>query len=570
MQSGVSLEGRLGELAEPVQAALSRIQAERVVARIWSGDHTVWKPEPREITNRLGWLRAPTLMEPHWDEIHEFAQEIRGSGFQRAVLLGMGGSSLAPEVLSRMCPQRDGLLTVTVLDTTHPDAIARIRDSLDFAKTLFIVSTKSGGTVETLSLFKYFYRQVSALLGPHKAGDHFCAITDPGSGLETLARSLRFRKIFQNDPNVGGRYSALTFFGLVPAALMGFDGRSILERAEAMAERCRGENGRAQGGNPGLWLGTVLGTAALHGQDKLTLWTDAAFGNLGDWVEQLIAESTGKEGKGIVPVVDEPVGETAAYGPDRLIVLTGVGKDRGGARPLDWGSDFFGAGIPQVRVQTEGPQEVGALFFLWEFATVVAGHLLEINPFDQPNVESAKVQAKKMLAEYSASGRLPHVPTALQWRNVDVIGHAAGSTVREAFHAFVDAVPAAGYIGVHAYVAPSAEVTASLRELQKTLRDRTQKAVTVGYGPRFLHSTGQLHKGDGGKGVFIQITDEPQTDLPIPDDPGGETSTVTFGTLIAAQALGDREALLAAGRPVLRLHIRGDVAQTVRALAQEI
>ncbi|MEJ5349720.1 MAG: hypothetical protein WHS46_13655 [Desulfosoma sp.] len=570
MPSPISVDVCLADLTNPVQDALNEMKKHSIVQRLWSGDHTVWKPEPKEISNRLGWLEAPRNMKDRLEEIEAFVREIRQSPVEKVVLLGMGGSSLAPEVLSRMFASRDGFPTLIVLDTTHPDMILRVRTSLDFKKTLFIVATKSGGTVETLSLFKYFYNEVSALIGTGNAGALFCAITDPGSGLETLARSLGFRKIFLNDPNVGGRYSALTLFGMVPAALLGIDVAKILRSAETMAEACREEEAGLLDGNPGLILGAVLGVGARHGRDKATLVMDSVFANLGDWVEQLIAESTGKEGKGILPVVNEPLGPRDVYGSDRLFITTGVEIDGSSAPSSPLEADFPMAVFPHVRLKARDPWDVGALFFLWEFATVVAGHLIGIQPFDQPNVESAKVQAKKMLAAFQASGSLPQLPVAFQWQNVMVIGETKGSTLTEVLKSFVDTVPAEGYIAVHAYVAPSPEMNQALQALQKALRDRTKKAVTVGYGPRFLHSTGQLHKGDAGKGIFIQITDEPLKDIPIPDEPGRDAYRVTFGTLIAAQALGDREALLAAGRRVLRLHITADAAQTLQMLAREL
>ncbi len=570
MPSPIAVNGRLADLTNPVQDALNEMKKHSIVQRIWSGDHTVWKREPKEISDRLGWLEAPWSMKDRLEEMEAFVREIRQSPIEKVVLLGMGGSSLAPEVLSRMFAPPNGFPTLIVLDTTHPDAVFRVRASLDLTKTLFIVATKSGGTVETLSLFKYFYNEVSALKGEGNAGAIFCAITDPGSGLEALARSLTFRKIFLNDPNVGGRYSALTLFGMVPAALLGIDVAKILKSAEAMAEACRREEADLFDGNPGLILGAVLGVGARHGRDKATLVMDPVFANLGDWVEQLIAESTGKEGKGILPVVNEPLGSRDVYGPDRLFITTCVETNGSTAASSPLEVDFPMEVFPHVRLKARNPWDVGALFFLWEFATVVAGHLLGIQPFDQPNVESAKVQAKKMLAAFQASGSLPQLPAAFQWQNVTVIGETKGSTVREALESFVDAVPAEGYIGVHAYVAPSLEMDQALQALRTALRDRTKKAVTVGYGPRFLHSTGQLHKGDAGKGIFVQITDEPSKDVPIPDEPGREAFGVTFGTLIAAQALGDREALLAAGRRVLRLHITADVAQTLQMLAREL
>ncbi|SMC16155.1 transaldolase / glucose-6-phosphate isomerase [Desulfacinum hydrothermale DSM 13146] len=566
MTGETALELFLGTLASEVKASVEAMTRDRIVERIWRKDHTVWKPEPEEITNRLGWLHVAEAMIPRLPEVDSFVEEVRSAGLTQAVLLGMGGSSLAPEVLARIFPRRPGFLDLTVLDTTHPDAIARVRDRLDLKRSLFIVATKSGGTVETISLFKYFYNLMLDVRPPHQVGGHFCAITDPGSGLEERARSLAFRKIFLNDPEIGGRYSALSYFGLVPAALMGTDIRTILERGRRAAQACGVASPGGAEPNPGLLLGSVLGTAARAGRDKMTLMVDPLLANLADWVEQLVAESTGKEGRGILPVAGEPLGPPDVYGDDRVFVWVGAGKG-GSWQGLE---ALREAGFPCVGITVGDPHDVGALFFVWEFATAVAAHLLGVNPFDQPNVESAKIQAKKMLGAYRESGTLPRLPATAEQEGLQVLGHSPAATPADALRRFVDHVSQGGYVAIQAYVPPDQETDRSLGRLQKTLRNRTRKAVTVGYGPRFLHSTGQLHKGDAGKGSFIQISSDISRDVPIPDAPGEPASSVTFGALIAAQAHGDREALLQAGRPVLRLHVTRKVAEALDRLCEHL
>ncbi|SHF68593.1 transaldolase / glucose-6-phosphate isomerase [Desulfacinum infernum DSM 9756] len=566
MAGDIKLELFPGVLDRSVDAAVAAMARDGVVERIWRKDHTIWKPEPREITNRLGWLHVADAMESRLAEVNAFVDDVRSDGYTQAVLLGMGGSSLAPEVLSRIFPPQPGFLRLTVLDTTHPDAIARVRDQLDLERTFFVVATKSGGTVETISLFKYFYNLMLDVFPSHEVGSRFCAVTDPGSGLEDMARSLAFRKIFLNDPEIGGRYSALSYFGLVPAALTGADVGEILSRGRAAARACRVSDPETPGANPGLFLGAVLGAAARAGRDKMTLGVDPVFANLADWVEQLVAESTGKEGRGILPVAGEPLGPPDVYGDDRLFVLV----NESGAARADGLEDLLKAGFPCVHLIAEDRYDVGALFFLWEFATAVASHLLAVNPFDQPNVESAKVQAKKMLEAYKASGSLPRLPVAAEAEGIQVLGDAPAGAPAQALKRFVEDLSAGGYVAIQAYVPPDEETDRVLTCLQRALRDGSRRAVTVGYGPRFLHSTGQLHKGDAGKGRFVQITNEVRNDLPIPDAPGASASSVTFGTLIAAQAHGDREALLAAGRPVLRLHVTGDTAEALGNLCDSL
>ena len=516
---------------------ISELSRDRIIPRIWAGDHTVWKPDPAGIVDRLGWLHCPETMPAEIPRLQAFAGSVRAAGYTHALLLGMGGSSLAPELFGTLFAGCGGL-PLAVLDSTVPGSVLAHARRLDPARTLFIVSTKSGTTVETLSFFKYFYNWTAAALGVDHAGDHFAAITDPGSKLADLAARLHFRDTFLNDPNIGGRNSALSFFGLVPAALVGVDLPRLLARAAAMAAAC-GPAVPAED-NPAASLGLSMAEAAKAGRDKLTFITPPHLASFCGWVEQLIAESTGKEGKGILPVVGEPLGAPEVYGDDRLFVYLG---DRGGDSMMS----------PSVQVDWPDLYDLGGQFFLWELATAVAGYRLGINPFDQPNVEAAKVLARRLVADYTAKGVLP--------------GGSAASLDSDALACFLDQAQPGDYVAVQAYVQPTAETTAALQAFRTRLRDRTHLAVTLGYGPRYLHSTGQLHKGDAGHGLFIQLTAADPQDAPIPDEPGSPASSLSFGVLKTAQVLGDAQALAAAGRRVIRFDLGEDIGGGLTRLA---
>jgi transaldolase/glucose-6-phosphate isomerase len=538
---------RLGSYQEAVDEALAEMAENGIVKRIWSHDHTVWKPEPTQITNRLGWLNTAQVMRENIRRLEELTEGVRSDGYTHALLLGMGGSSLAPEVFRKTFGVKEGYLDLAVLDSTDPGAVLAFAERLDPARTLFIVATKSGGTVETLSFFKFFYNQVAEAVGVERAGEHFIAITDPGSKLVDLAERYGFRDVFLNDPNIGGRYSALSYFGLVPAALIGMDLARLLDRALEASTACNScveaEN------NPGAWLGAVLGELAKTGRDKVTFAISPSIASFGDWVEQLIAESTGKEGKGILPVVGEPLGAPDVYGKDRLFLhlrLDGDDSQDAAIKALEE------AGHPVVRVRQHDRYGLGAQMFMWEMATAVAGQRLDINPFDQPNVEAAKVLARRIVAEYTEKGALP--------------GGEAAPLTADALKGFLEQAqqgdPATGlgrsYIAIQAYVQPTEETDKVLQKLRTQLRDRYKLATTVGYGPRFLHSTGQLHKGDAGNGLFIQLTADARRDAPIPDEAGESDSSMTFGVLKTAQALGDGQALHEAGRRVVRFDLGTD------------
>jgi glucose-6-phosphate isomerase len=544
----------LGSYQEAVDAALDEMVENRVVARIWAHDHTVWKPEPAEITNRLGWLHIAEVMGEDYARLEGFVEDVRAAGYTHALLLGMGGSSLAPEVFRKTFGVAPGYLDLVVLDSTDPGAVLAYAEELDLARTLFIVSTKSGGTVETLSFFKYFYNRVASVVGADGAGEHFVAITDPGSKLADLAERYNFRATFLNDTNIGGRYSALSYFGLVPAALVGVDVPRLLDDATSMA--CATESCVAARENPGALLGAILGELAKAGRDrgtrdKVTFVTSPQIASFGDWVEQLIAESTGKEGKGILPVVGEPLGSPDVYGDDRLFVYLRLEGDDGYDSAVQALED---AGQPVVRLRLKNLYDLGGQFFLWEMATAVASHRLAINPFDQPNVEAAKVLARRTVAEYTETGALP-------------AGEAAPLT-EEALKEFLAQAKPGDYIAIQAYVQPAQEAGAALQSLRAQLRDRLKLATTVGYGPRFLHSTGQLHKGDAGNGLFIQFTAEAPQDEAIPDEAGSVDSSISFGVLKMAQALGDAQALLDAGRRMIRFDLGRDVAGGIKQLTR--
>ena len=557
----------LGEFDTAVRKSLSRLVEEDVISRILAHDYTVWKPEPTEITNRLGWLDSPRVMTDAVGEIDAFVEEVRREGFTHGLLLGMGGSSLAPEVFRNIFGVTEGFLDVTVLDSTDPDAVLEKQRSLDLSKTLFIVSTKSGGTIETISFMKYFYTAALDSVGPDRVGRHFCAITDPGSGLEAMGEELEFRKIFRNDSNIGGRYSALSYFGLVPAALIGMDLKQILSRAAAMA----GHATDPGSDNTAARTGTAMGELAMAGRDKVTFITSEALLPFGAWVEQLIAESTGKEGRGILPVENETLLAPEAYGRDRLFVYLKIDGDDALEETVQ---TFRAAGHPIVSLCLRDIYDVCGEFFRWEIATVIAGRRLGINPFDQPNVESAKVLARQMMTTYQETGTLPELNPDFDDNGLQIFSGGPVSQPEFALKEFLDAAnpgkdmsEGRSYVSIQAYVRPTAESHAALRELRTRIQAFTRLATTVGYGPRFLHSTGQLHKGDAGNGLFIQITNERSEDAEIPDQAGAHTSQMTFGILIEAQCLGDRQALLDGHRRVLRIHVDRDLPKVLERLA---
>ncbi|HNY65317.1 MAG TPA: bifunctional transaldolase/phosoglucose isomerase [Deltaproteobacteria bacterium] len=559
------LKASLGKLDGPVQARLERLKNDRVVARVWEHDHTLWNESPREITNRLGWLGIIGAMLEKADEIEDFARDVRARGYTKAYLLGMGGSSLAPEVMREILGVADGWLDLVIVDTTDPAFLLDLASGLDPSRSLFIVSSKSGSTVETSSAFAYFHALMEEKLGAGKAGEHFIAVTDPGSSLVALARQRGFLRVFVNDPNIGGRYSALSCFGLVPAALMGADIRSLLDRALVMTENCEASNCVVNGNNHGGRLGAILGEAARGGRDKATFVISPGFTAFGDWVEQLVAESTGKEGTGIVPVVGEHPGFPGQYRDDRIFIHLRLNGDETHDDRLE---ELEQAGHPVVRIALADTLDLGGQFFLWEMATAVAGHVLGINPFDQPDVEAAKASAREAVEEFRKTGSLPAPAPALSAGGISLVGDVKGESIEDALKAFLGNARPGSYVAIQAFLPPSSGTGAALDTLRMTIRDTCRVATMCGYGPRYLHSTGQLHKGDSGRGLFIQLTCANAQDAVIPGDAG---PSLTFGTLKDAQALGDFNALKSRGRPVIRLHIEGgDIPGALKVITEAL
>ncbi len=493
-------------LEQAVAGRLRRAHDDDVVHRIWHRDGTLWAPAGTpEVTNRLGWLDIAEKMLENVDDLEAFADEVRAAGYTDVVLCGMGGSSLAPEVLRRSCA--DQAMTLHVLDSTHPDVVKATTDAIDLSKTLFVVSSKSGGTIETMSQFKAFHELQSD-------GAHYVAVTDPGTSLAELGREHGFRRVFENDPEIGGRYSALSYFGLVPAALIGVDVRAVLETAQEAAANCQRKDD-----NSGLWLGIALGELARNGRDKLTFVVDEPLSAFGLWVEQLVAESTGKLGRGILPIADEPLVDPDAYGPDRVFLHIAVGDEDNAAKV----AALRKAGHPTITVRADGPADLGRIFFHSEFATAVAGWVLELNPFDQPNVQEAKDNTAKALAEGP--------------QDID-----AGS-----LDELLSGLEPPSYVAILAFVPYSDEIDAAAARLRERLVRDHGVATTFGYGPRYLHSTGQFHKGGPSAGRFIEIVDDTATDVAVPGESFG------FKTLIRAQADGDLLTLRAHGLPAVRV-----------------
>ena len=557
-----------------VKEELVKLKAEQIIDRIWNRDHTAWNENPKEISNRLGWLQSHRLMLEEIPGLEGFVKELQAEGFTQALLLGMGGSSMAPEVFRKVFGIKDGYLDLHILDTTDPDAIAETENRLDLKTTLVIVATKSGGTVETISLMKYFYNRMAKTVGAAMVGNSFVAITDPGSGLEDDAGKLNFRKVFLNDPGIGGRYSALSYFGIVPAAIVGVDLKRLLFRSGAVEMSSKTPTLPPAGGNSPAWLGAVLGCLGKMGRDKVTFISSPEIEPFEAWVEQLIAESTGKEGTGLLPVCGEIPGSPGVYAEDRVFIYTRLKKDSIHDQKV---KALVEAGQPVIQLNLLDQYSLGGEYFRWMMATAVAGWALNINPFDQPNVESAKVLAREMISGYQQEGKLPSSSPDLEEEGLQVYGAAGSANLQQALQSFLGQAEKGeencrgrSYISIQAYLKPAPEAGQALQELQTSLRDKTLMAVTSGYGPRFLHSTGQLHKGDAGRGLFIQLTADPQTDLPIPEEAGSDKSNISFGILKEAQALGDRQALIDGGRRVLRIHLTGEHADAIRKIVQSL
>ena len=519
---------------------LDRLIERRVAQRIRQRDYTVWRSDPREISNRLGWLDAGEFLRPHLDELAHFVDQVHAEGYQDVVLLGMGGSCLGPEVLRLSHGSIANYPRLTMLDSTVPEQVSAVASAINPARTLFIVSSKSGGTIETLSFYRYFRGLVDRALSADNAGGNFVAITDEGTPLQRMAVDEGFRRVFVNPDDIGGRYSVLSWFGMVPAALAGVDVRRLLDSAAIMRDRCLGEDPEA---NPGLQLGALLGSAALAGRDKVTLIAPSPIEGFGLWVEQMIAESLSKESRGIVPVAGEPLLSPDCYGNDRLFVFLqtpGCGEIAGLVQNLER------AGHPVSQLSVQDCSDLGAEFFRWEYATAVAGSVIDVHPFDQPDVQGAKDNTDALLEGYLRDGGLPDLA-------------ASGSLA-----ALLERAGSGDYLAILSYAPFDSEYDGLLNELRTRVIRKFRIATTAGYGPRYLHSTGQLHKGGPASGLYLHLTTPGHRELPIPGQRYG------FDILAAAQAFGDHQALKKLGRRIVSIDLGDDPITGLQRLLEDL
>ena len=527
------------------EEAAAFLARSRAVERVWERDHTLWREDPTEIADRLGWLDLPVEMAASVDDIDAFADEIRAEGVERVVLLGMGGSALGPETLRQCFGKRPDFPDLTTLDSTLPDRVKAVADSIDAARTLFIVSSKSGTTIEPNALYAFFRRLVVDTVGGARAGARFVAVTDADTPLDDLARAGGFRRVFRNPADVGGRYSVLSYFGLVPAALAGYDARGLLSGGAAMRASCAPDADALA--NPAARLGAEMGALAVNGRDKLTILASPTLAPFGLWAEQLVAESLGKDGRGIVPIVGEPLGGADAYGEDRQFVYM---KMRGEDSDADALADRLeSAGHPLARYEMDADalaSGLGAEFYRWEFAAATAGAVLGVNPFDQPDVQSAKDLAQAALDEYARGGRLPDI--------------SPRGSARE----LAASLAPGDYMALLAYVPQTERTDAALAELRAALLSQYGVPTTLGYGPRYLHSTGQLHKGGANNVAALALIAPHRAQVAIPNE------RIDFGALADAQAWSDVEALKSAGRrtAIAVLADGGDPAEGIRGIAQ--
>jgi len=539
-----------------------------LVNRFWSRDATLWTG-----ADEGQWLDWLTIVErADVPDLQRLAGEVRQEGFTNAVVLGMGGSSMCPEVLAMTFGQIAGFPRLLVLDSTDPAQLSSLEQKIDIARTLFIVASKSGSTLEPNIFMQYFLARVRERLGADGAARHFIAITDPGSRLEQFARETGFRQIFPGVASIGGRYSALSNFGLVPAAVMGLDVVKLLARSAGMVEACRID--ATPGQNPGVALGAILGAAHNLGRDKLTIVCSPAISDFGAWLEQLVAESTGKQGKAIIPVDREPLRVPDVYGQDRLFVYLRVATSPDAAQDAAM-EKIVRAGHPLVRLDLNDTYDLGAEFFRWEVATATAGAAIGINPFDQPDVESAKVEARRITAQYESTGILPSSAAIIEEQHLQVFADErnqrelfagqAPSSVVDVLRAHLVRLTAGDYFCLLAFIEMSVPNEERLQHIREAVLDAKRVATCLGFGPRFLHSTGQAHKGGPASGVFLQVTGDHLRDLPVPGQ------RLSFGIVEAAQAAGDFAVLAARSRRLLRIHLRGgDVDEALTALCQAV
>jgi transaldolase/glucose-6-phosphate isomerase len=554
------------ELDEGVKAALDDWRANGKVRRLWSGDASLWTETDE--SRWLGWL---TIVDeeikaaPHLDA---FAADVKRGEFTDALLLGMGGSSLGAEVLAQSLGGKPGFPRLQIVDSTDPAQIRRIESSIDLRRTLFFVSSKSGSTLEPNIFKQYFYDRARAASGEAVASQHFVAITDPGSSLEKLARVEGFRRVCHGEPTIGGRYSVLSDFGMVPAAAIGIDTRTFLDRTAEMVRSCAASAPPVE--NPGVLLGAILGSAARQGRDKLTVIASPGIAALGAWLEQLLAESTGKLGRGVIPVDGEPVGTPAVYGDDRLFAYLRLASDQDQEHESSVAA-LEAAGQPVVRIVVSEAMQLGQEFFRWEMATAVAGAIIGINPFDQPDVEAQKVKTRELTAAYEKTGALPDekpiftadgISVFADPRNAAALSGAAGLT--EILKAHLGRAGGGDYVALLAYIDRSPAHIETLQRMRRMIRDRTRAATCVGFGPRFLHSTGQAYKGGPNSGVFVQITCDDAEDIAVPGQ------AYSFGVVKAAQARGDFDVLAERGRRLLRVHLPRDAEAGLKTLGRAL
>jgi transaldolase / glucose-6-phosphate isomerase len=555
------------DLDKDVQAALDDWRKEGKVRRLWAADASLWTETDE--ANWLGWLEIVDKQLKGIAQLQDFAEDVRRTGFKDVLLLGMGGSSLGPEVLGETFGSRPGFPALHVLDSTDPMQIRHFEARIDPARTLFLVSSKSGSTLEPNIFKQYFYERAKQAVGEQEAPKRFIAITDPGSSLEKAALTEGFRCIFHGLPSIGGRYSVLSNFGMVPAAAIGVDLRAFLENTAEMVRSCAASSPPVE--NPGVILGAILGTCQRHGRDKVTIIASNGIGDFGAWLEQLLAESTGKLGKGIVPVDAEPLGPAAVYGNDRLFAYLRLAADQDAEHERAIAA-LEAAGHPVVRITVHDRMQLGQEFFRWEMATAVAGSIIGINPFDQPDVEAAKVKTRDLTAAYERSKALPEQRAFFEGNGIklfaDPRNEAAlkpqAASLTAALKAHFGRIGAGDYAALLAYIDRNAAHIDAMQRFRRIIRDRTKAATCVGFGPRFQHSTGQAYKGGPNSGVFLQITCDDPEDLPVPGH------SYTFGIVKEAQARGDFEVLAERGRRALRAHVTGDLDAGLAALGRAI
>jgi glucose-6-phosphate isomerase len=551
----------LGHYETVVQERIAYLEKEQFTTRLWRKDASLWKKDSKNqeiIRNGLGWLDVVGKMEKNLSDLSKFTTELITTGFQHVVHIGMGGSSLAPLVFQRIFVQTENGLPLTALDTTDPATILKIERAVPISETLFIVASKSGTTAEDIAFGDYFYAKVKALKG-HRAGENFVTITDPGTPLVRLAQERGFRRVFLNFNDIVGRYSALSYFGLIPAALMGIDVPELLARALRMKNACTPSVSVKE--NPGVILGAAIGELARRGRDKVTFLISESIATIGLWLEQLLAESTGKEGIGILPIADEPLGTLSSYGEDRLFVYIRLKEE------ADPDLERFIATLkkddqPVITILMDDRLDLGQEFFRWEMATATAGAILGINPFDQPNVQESKNNTNRLLEKVRKGEKLSEASPTLSEGPLRFYGTERAKSAVEYLKVFLNQARPGDYLSLQAYLSETPAIDQALRSIRQRLRDSLDLATTLGYGPRFLHSTGQFHKGGPNTGLFLQLTADEVEDAPIPGVP------YTFSMFKHAQALGDFEALHKYGRRVMRIHLGPNVIVGLAALSQ--